>query len=234
MMNKKIFLPFDIYSRHKTVARLMDKEVETIFDVGGGTEVLEKFLPNKKVTVSNLTSGDIRADGRNLPVDDKSFNAVVSVDVLEHVSKNDRIKFIKELIRAAKKQVIISFPYGSEEHIVSEKKLLIFLQKKGQECGYLKEHIYQTLPVPEKIISELKKAENKMSINIYYSGDFRLNNILSRWQAIQIKNNLANHLFYYFQRFINLFLNIFYYPFCLKKTKNNFVNRVFLVIENFF
>ena len=222
---KAIFLPFDVFERHKTVARAI-KPGETVLDVGGGVGALSKFIRNK-VTVTNLKSGDILADARALPMKDNSFKVVTSIDVIEHVPKQDRKKFIEELLRVGRKKVIVSAPLGTKQHLEAEKKILTFLEKKGINSEYLQEHIEEDLP-SEK---ELKKYVDKYSVKIIYAGDFRLNNFLTKMDATSFKNPYFDKFFYFLKRLINLFLNLFYFPFCQSKEPKFFTNRIYLFIE---
>lgn len=150
MTTESIFLPFDVFERHKTVAKSINSG-ESILDVGGGVDALNKFIKNK-VVVSNLQSGDVLADGRNLPFKDNSFDIITSIDVIEHVPKKDRKKFAQELMRVARKKIIISAPLGTKQHIEAEKKLLELFKAKKMKSDFLEEHIKRGLPA----FSEMK------------------------------------------------------------------------------
>jgi ubiquinone/menaquinone biosynthesis C-methylase UbiE len=53
-------------------------------------------------------------NGYNLPYEDKFFDVVASIDVIEHVEEYD--KFVDELLRVAKKAVILSTPNRRPEN----------------------------------------------------------------------------------------------------------------------
>jgi len=222
---KAIFLPFDVFERHKTVARAI-KPKETVLDVGGGVDALKRFIDNE-VSVSNLQSGDVLADGRNLPFKNNSFEVVTSVDVLEHVPQKDRKRFVEELLRVSKKKVILSVPLGTKQHLEAEKKILSFLEKRGIESEYLKEHVQRGLPKEE----ELKKYVDKYAVKTVYSGDFRLNNFLTRMDVTSFKNPYFDKLFYFLKKCLNIKLNVFYFPFCRSNKPRFFTNRIYLFIE---
>ncbi len=120
-MGNNLFLPFDIFCRHKTVAKLIGNQKGEILDVGGGVKGLNRFVKNK-VVVTNLAEGEVLADGRALPFADNSFAVVTCMDVLEHIPPQDRGKFINQLKRVAQKMVVLSFPIGTKEHFEAEKK----------------------------------------------------------------------------------------------------------------
>jgi ubiquinone/menaquinone biosynthesis C-methylase UbiE len=222
---KSILLPFDIFERHKNVARLI-KPGETILDIGGGVDALALFVRNK-VVVSNLKDGDVLADGRALPFDKESFDVVTSIDVIEHIPPQDRGKFMNELLKVAKRKVVISAPLGTREHLQSEKNLLKFLKSKKVKVDYLNEHVKQGLPT----VDELKTDIKDFSVKVFYSGDFRLNRFLTVMDVTSFKNPYFDKLFYFLKRLVNISLNIFYFPFSRSKKPNFFTNRVYLYVE---
>jgi len=222
---KSILLPFDVFERHKTVAKAI-KPGETILDVGGGVDALGKFIKNK-VTVTNLKSGDILADGRELPLKDNSFDVVTSIDVIEHVPQKDRKKFIGELLRIARKRVIISAPLGTKQHLEAEKKLAILFKEKKMKSDFLEEHVERGLPT----FVELKNYTQGYSYKVFYSGDCRFNSFLTLLDAKSLPNPKLDKLFYLIKRLLNLVLNLFYFPFSGSESQENFTNRIYLFIE---
>lgn len=218
-------IPFDVFERHKVVAGLIELN-KKVLDVGGGVDALDRFVKNK-IVVSNLKSGDVLADGRALPFTSNSFEIVTSIDVIEHLPQKDRQKFVKELLRVAGEKVILSSPLGTKQHLDSEKKALAFLKKKGVHSNYLEEHVKEVLPTEE----ELKKYANGYHCQILASGDFRLNNFLTKMDVTSLKNPYFDKLFYFFKRLVNIVLNIFYFPFCRSGKTGFFTNRIYLLIE---
>jgi len=226
MKNNNFFFPFDVFSRHKIVSLFVNDAEDRILDVGGGVNGLSHFVKNE-VIVSNLNVGDIIADGKNLPLADNQFDIVTSIDVLEHVPKKDRQRFINELLRVAHKKVILSTPLGSDAHNKAEGKLLAYMESKGSNSDYLKEHIKNGLPTKK----ELEKYFPKNKTFFFFSGDFRLNNFLFKAQIKQFKNSLINKAFFYWQKLVNFFLNVFYFPFVKSKKPKKWTNRVFVIYE---
>jgi hypothetical protein len=222
---KALLLPFDVFERHKVVAGKI-KPNETVLDVGGGIDALNIFIDNQ-VVVSNLQSGDLLADGRNLPLADKAFDVVTSVDVLEHLFKKDRKKFIDELLRVARKKVIISTPLGSSGHRIAEEKLLKLFKEKMIKSVFLEEHLERGLPT----FNELKSYFLSFPCKFFYSGDYRLSYFLSKLDLKSFKNPKLNKLFYFFKRGLNTILNLFYFPFSGSQKKKEFTNRIYLFIE---
>ena len=229
MRIKNLFLPFDVFSRHKIVASFISENDGRVLDVGGGVNGLNRFIKNQ-IIVSNLDAGDVIADGRNLPFANDQFDVVTSIDVLEHIPKKDRQKFINELLRVARKKVILSAPLGSDAHSRAEKRMLAYMKKRNKDSDYLKEHIKNGLPTEKELTKYFPKSKTN-KISFFFSGDFRLNNFLFKAQIKQFKNPLINKAFFYWQKLANFFLNIFYFPFIKSKEPNRWTNRIFIVYE---
>lgn len=84
-----------------------------------------------------------------LPVADKSFDAVVASDMLEHVPPDLRPAVIQEALRVARKLVIFGFPCGQLAHD-SDRALMADFQKEGREVpGWLSEHMLAPFPEPD-------------------------------------------------------------------------------------
>ena len=82
-----------------------------------GVDIDQKAIDyaEKRIRGRNPKLKDLKVyDGYNLPYGDKSFDVITSIDVIEHVEDYDR--FIDELLRVAKKAVLISTPNRREEH----------------------------------------------------------------------------------------------------------------------
>jgi ubiquinone/menaquinone biosynthesis C-methylase UbiE len=105
---------------HYHIAGVLKKHgIRSVVDVGGNGS-LNAFMPGIKVTNANIKNG---IDGTNLPYADNSFDAAVSVAVLEHVKGMH--KFLSESVRVARKLVVHWFPYGKDAEIVELFKLKI-------------------------------------------------------------------------------------------------------------
>jgi 2-polyprenyl-3-methyl-5-hydroxy-6-metoxy-1,4-benzoquinol methylase len=128
------YLPFTSLN---TVWRQMDKKSASVLDVGCGEGIpagfirrrrpvfmvgLDIFLPSIR-TARNHNSHDqyIQADVRYLPLAEKSFDIVMSMEVLEHLDKQEGLAFLQTLDRTARRQVIITTPAGKhEQHTLAE------------------------------------------------------------------------------------------------------------------
>jgi len=89
----------------KILSILKQYDIKTVLDVGGIGK-LDK-LSDYDVTNANIIDG---INGCNLPYEDASFDAVVSIATLEHVK--DKIEFLQECQRVTKILVLHWYPFG--------------------------------------------------------------------------------------------------------------------------
>lgn len=65
------------------------------------------------------------ADCRDLPFDDKSFDSVVCLDVLDHLPAGDIARALSEIRRVCKNRLVISVAY-TEKAVISVSRPLVF------------------------------------------------------------------------------------------------------------
>lgn len=170
-------MPYDVYERHHVVSQLLEDALgqtqhARILDVGGRVELLEQFLPYDIVSVNPDGTGHLFASGTALPFASSSFDAVVSIDTLEHLPPNLRLPLLQECVRVCKQVVIIAAPFGSAEHIAHEKELDAYYRVvNGRSHQYLSEHIQHGLPT-ETDLNRFAQALQPTVSNFYYAGDF--------------------------------------------------------------
>jgi len=106
------------------VINMIPTDVRSVLDVGCGNGVfintLIKAFPNKfnKIIGVDFSSEALRyvktekiyGNISNLPFENKSFDLVTSLEVLEHLSEDEFNKGILELQRVSKKYIIITVP----------------------------------------------------------------------------------------------------------------------------
>ncbi len=82
---------------------------------------LDIFLPVLETAARNRTYDHVvSGDGRNLPFENGSFDVVVSLEVLEHLPKEEGVRLLHELERVSRWLVMISCPVGTWEQDVRE------------------------------------------------------------------------------------------------------------------
>ena len=139
----------------------------------------------------------IKGTADKIPFRKNSYDVVVSVDVLEHLQKETREKAITELLRVAKKLVIIVTPIGE----LSEKQdheLFAYWKKIFKEPNkFLEEHIKNGLPRVDEILVQIDKSSQRLKKSAKITSSPLLNllvrNILMRtWIS---KNKLMYYLY---------------------------------------
>ena len=166
----------DSYERHQIVADSLKKSVcdsRTVLDVGGETKLttnrLSYFLPGRKVVTANIIpQTSLKVDDVLIPLPDDSFDAVVSIDTIEHIPRQKRKQAVSEYFRVAKKEVVITGPIDNEYQRESEKRLNEKYKKLfGKDHHFLIEHIRYGDPKTEELIDLL--GDKKYSL-LYVSG----------------------------------------------------------------
>lgn len=132
---------FDIYERYKPcIERLTRSDVLTILEVGAGNYGLEYF------GFRNVRSTDIVGEREYLditqllPADFPQYDAVVAIDVLEHISPAKRSFAVEQMCKVAKKLVIIAVPFGPVA-FEFDQELYDHLVSKNYGRKHLSEHI---------------------------------------------------------------------------------------------
>lgn len=230
MKFRALFSPYDIYERHRFIASNLSPDWRVI-DVGGELKNLSYFSENK-IVEANLSSGDIVYNGERLPVDDNSYEAVVSIDVLEHVPYQKRLSFIKDLVRVASQKVILSAPYGTRAHLRLEKKALESMISKGRDDKYLREHVINGLPqkneIEKLILAQKKLRQNKL----VFSGNIYFSSFLFKIHNSEIKLPVIGRLYYFLKLSFNLIVNLSCYHFAFSKNPRETTNRFYLILYN--
>ena len=127
----------------------------------GELSIIDKLPLPKGVKSSSYT----QSDANNMPFSDKSFDVVISTDVLEHIETRSKLKFIEECLRVAKSYVIIAAPFetaGVDQSERSVNRLNQNLFGHGQE--WLEEHFLYKKPKINEIEDYLKKEGFKWDI----------------------------------------------------------------------
>jgi hypothetical protein len=157
----------DTWERHALAAQLVGSP-GTLLDVGGGG-LLGRFLPGTEVTIVNVEPpADVLLVGAELPLADASFDAVTSIDVLEHVPSVERAAHVAELRRVAQRRVVLTTPLGTPEHVEAERDLAEWHETvTGRRHRYLDEHLRHGLPT----LAELQELAD--GAELLFHGDFR-------------------------------------------------------------
>lgn len=134
------------------------QEGSIILDVGGFDGSLALFLSPNNYSSMGVDPATTGASGRDLPVESKSFDVVVSIDALEHVRQEEREKLLTELVRVTRKTLLINFPEAR-----STPAQEIALQLTSNQ--FIHEHVNYKLPTREETVALLNKIAPKVSLS---------------------------------------------------------------------
>lgn len=196
-MNLEKDLGFDLYGRYAIIRDVIDSFRDSnpkmsVLDVGGRGNLLKQFLPFDDVTYldPNIDTDDsnfIKADGCDMPLEDNSFDWVVSADVLEHVPYEKRNRFLDEQRRVSILGMIVVAPF--DDAVVAQAELNInirFRELFGIDHPWLIEHINNGLP-QLSIVTDYAKRHN---LNIQVFG----NNEIHLWEMginLRLQNEIS-------------------------------------------
>jgi len=220
----KYILGLDTYERHNIVSRFLHKSgSKSVLDVGGTARVLQMFSDRFKVTTINVDdSGDVRYAGKELPYADDSFDAVVSLDTLEHIPREDRKGFVEEMLRVAKREAIFCTPFGTEFHRNIEIELHNAWRREfGKDHRFLKEHIDYVLPT----LSDIKDILAGKDYELLFVGDVKLAAGLFRnyMRALKQRNSLVRR----FYEYLGLSSTLLFHFLRVTDGPSEFTNRVY-------
>ena len=130
-----------------------------VLDVGSGSAGLAYFSKKEVIGVDRSFVPDdlarfrslmqpIRASATNLPFRDSSFEAVISMDLIEHLPRSVRGQAIAEMIRTAQSLVIVGFPFGAKSRKYDE-QALVEERKRGGAPDWREEHVAYQVPGDE-------------------------------------------------------------------------------------
>lgn len=144
-----------------------------ILEVGSGVKGITPYIPYKITGVDVSFNGEIAQNlepvllsGVKLPFPDKSYDYVISVDMLEHVPENKRPDVVMELLRVAGRSIILAVPCGdfAEDHDKALDEL--FQQVKGERYHFSKEHVDNGLPRKEELESCIRTSAEKLGVRV--------------------------------------------------------------------
>ncbi len=137
----------------------------SVLEVGSGAIGIAPYL-NQKVVGADRDFSDkecpllkqVVADAASLPFTDRSFDFVVTVDVIEHIAPEKRQQAVSEWVRVAKHELIIAFPEGKEAESQDRELYEQFKKKNCHDFAekFFEEHLEFGLPEIKEVIGWIK------------------------------------------------------------------------------
>lgn len=145
----------------------------TVLDVGAAESMVRDFLPlnqfqvygvdldGKRLASSDAEKFSVVADGCNLPFLDGAFDIVVSVDCLEHVPEDRRVRYLQELQRVARRGVILHFPAVGPPEFQGDEFESRFRDSYSltfRRDQFIEEHLQNGLPVVGQVAAQFSNC----------------------------------------------------------------------------
>ena len=133
----------------------------TVLDVGSGSQGITTLLPPSwqataldadfsdyapAASSPRLTPGQMLGDVRAMPFDDRTFDVVVAVDLLEHVPPVDRQRAVSEICRVSRRLAVIACPVGGAAFAADQRLAERIAARGGSLPGWLVEHLDHGFP----------------------------------------------------------------------------------------
>lgn len=176
----------------------------SILEVGSGGIGIAPYIKKSVVGVDLVFPKPVHeklipvsANALDLPFVANSFDVVLSTDMLEHIDPQNRSIAISEMLRVAKKLVLIGVPTGYLAHMQDEALKEIYVKKHGKGFNFLEEQTEYGLPTKEvmqTMIEDGAKALHK-KISLRYYGNINLRLRFFLMQGWISKNLLINIFF---------------------------------------
>lgn len=219
----------DIVLRYFPVVDILKKEKlleNTMLEIGSGCSGITPFI-KKKVTGVDIEIACppseyltyINYKGDYLPFENNSFDVLVSVDTLEHIPPNLRPPHIDEMLRTARKAIIIHVPLGrfAETHDKSLYDYYKSIHKK--EDKFFNEHVLYGLPDHRSLLKMLQTSAEKFNkrITIVQATETLNIKLRSIFMRCKINNGIILSILYYFFLILLPFRNFINFGYCYRR-----------------
>lgn len=187
----------------------------TVLDVGSGGLGIAPYLKRKATGIDlkfnppfheNLER--IKASANKIPFADDVYDAVVSVDAFEHMNEKERQKAVSEMLRVAKKLVVIAVPSGKLAYLQDKKLSKLYKKKFGKKYKFFEEQLSLGLPEEKEFAEYITISAEKLKIDIKLK---MLNNENLALREFLMKGWITRNIFanIFFRKVLLLFIPLF-------------------------
>lgn len=172
-----------------------------VLEVGSGDLGLTPYSKDFKLTgldrsfqLENAHMTQVTGSATRIPFDERSFDAVISVDSLEHVQPDEREQAVLEILRTAHSLAVIAVPSGAGAEAQDRYLAERYLQVRGEEYPFFKDHIENGLPTEDELEQMIARALRGLgrrgTVTLQRNANLRLRSFL-------MKGWISRNRFYY-------------------------------------
>ena len=156
--------------RYAPIIEWLKKHVpDAILEVGSGVNGITPYWPRSAVGIDLSFAGDenrllqrLCASATDIPLPDAHFDAVISVDLLEHLPSDQRARAVLEMMRCTREVFFLAAPCGPAAERYDRKFNDIYARRRGLGYVWLEEHLAHGLPHGEEIEQYIDAAASKL------------------------------------------------------------------------
>ena len=136
-----------------------------ILEIGSGSIGITRFYKGHVVGIdveaeryNNPRLKLIKSSATCLPFRDKTFDIVISIDTLEHLSRKGQVKMVQEAYRVSKKYVFLTYPVGFNKY----QERILKTWKRSHLTKSLAEHLHGGTATGKEVQKALKGKKYKL------------------------------------------------------------------------
>ncbi len=183
------------------VAALRSAGASKVLEVGSGDLGLTPYSQDFELTgldtgfeQDNPLMEQVVGSAVRLPFDDRTFDAVISVDSLEHIPADSRENAITEILRTSLRQAVIAVPSGAAAEAQDRELSERYRQVRGEDYPFFQDHIDNGLPDPE----EFEQMINRSLRRVGRTGTVTLRKNTNLFlRSMLMKGWISRNRFYY-------------------------------------
>ncbi|MHB8793325.1 MAG: class I SAM-dependent methyltransferase [Thermoleophilia bacterium] len=192
----------EVAIRYLPVARILKAAgARKVLEAGSGDLGLTPYSSDFELTgldrsfqEENPRMTRVTGSVTRIPFEERSFDAVISVDSLEHVPPDEREEAVREILRTAHSLAVIAVPSGSGAEAQDRFLAGRYLQVRGEEYPFFNDHLEYGLPgedeLKQMIVRALKGLGRHGSVTFKKNANLRLRSFL-------MKGWISRNRFYY-------------------------------------
>jgi SAM-dependent methyltransferase len=185
------------------VSILGDPDERMLLEVGSGSRGIAAYLSSGweltacDVSFDDFGSGQVgggrgarrvTASVLSLPFPDASFDVVVALDLLEHLTREDRPKAVSELRRVARRKLIIGCPCGDAAEGADRRLADLYRRRRKPVPVWLTEHLDHGLPQTTDLVSAARRHD---TITVVPHAAIRNHARVLEWEAGAVRSRIA-------------------------------------------